>query len=170
MISGLRTDQHKLVIPNHSPEPMKLFFTELFEYGYDVNQKLLDVFNDNPGKTSEKSVKIVNHILNAHHIWNHRIEGLQPIFGVWELHDPAGLKAIDRENFQHTRKILDRLDLNQTVYYATSNGQEFSNSVRDVLFHIVNHSTYHRAQIATEFKRQGLEPLITDYIFYKRTK
>ena len=37
-----------------------------------------------------------------------------------------------------------------------------------MLFHFVNHSTYHRGQIASNLKEHGIEPLVTDYIFYKR--
>ncbi|QLH28398.1 MAG: hypothetical protein HWD63_02710 [Candidatus Parvibacillus calidus] len=39
--------------------------------------------------------------------------------------------------------------------------------MKDIIFHIINHSTYHRGQIAMEFRQSGLEPLNTDYIFYK---
>ena len=71
-------------------------------------------------------------------------------------------------NYEHSLHILDKFDLTATMSYTNSKGQTFSNSIRDILFHVINHSTYHRAQIATEFKQNGLEPLVTDYIFYKR--
>ncbi|WP_185211767.1 DinB family protein [Sphingobacterium mizutaii] len=35
------------------------------------------------------------------------------------------------------------------------------------MFHIINHSNYHRAQIATELRKQEIEPIQTDYIKYK---
>ncbi|WP_081413715.1 DinB family protein [Eisenibacter elegans] len=35
------------------------------------------------------------------------------------------------------------------------------NSAQEVFFHIINNSTYHRAQIATELKQQGINPLAT---------
>ena len=54
------------------------------------------------------------------------------------------------------------------VHYTNTNGQAFDNSVRDILFNVINHSTYHRGQIAREFREYGPEPLVTDYIFYKR--
>jgi hypothetical protein len=57
-----------------------------------------DVFNDNPDKTSEKAVKLYNHILNAHQIWNNRIEPKQTTFGVWEIHLVQDLKGIDKAN------------------------------------------------------------------------
>jgi len=147
---------------------MKQFFKELFEYGYHFNQKLGDVFNDNPNKISEKSFQLFNHILNAHQIWNNRIEPKQPTFGVWEIHNVQDLKNIDQINYEQTLQILDAADLNESINYANTKGQAFNNNIKDILFHIINHSTYHRGQIATDFRQNGLEPLVTDYIFYKR--
>ena len=148
---------------------MNEFFKELFEYSHHFNQKLWGVFNDNPDKTSEKAVKLYNHILNAHQIWNNSIEPKQATFGVWEFHLVQDLKGIDKANFEQTLFILDKFDLNDKISYTNTKGQTFNNSIRDILFHAINHSTYHRGQIATEFRQNGLEPLVTDYIFYKRT-
>lgn len=147
---------------------MKQFFRELFEYGHHFNQKLGDVFNDRPDKTSEKAVKLYNHLLNAHQIWNNRIDPKQTTFGIWEIHPIQDCKEIDKQNYEHSLLILDEFDLNDTMNYGNTRGQKFSNSIRDIFFHVVNHSTYHRGQIATEFREHGLEPLATDYIFYKR--
>ncbi len=147
---------------------MQSFFKELFEYSHHFNQKLIAVVNDNPGKTSEKAVKLMNHVLNAHQIWNNRIDPKQATFGVWEMHPVADLKGIDQNNYEHTLHLLNMCDLNTTIHYTNTRGQTFSNSIRDILFHAINHSTYHRGQIATELKQNGLEPLVTDYILYKR--
>lgn len=147
---------------------MKHFFKELFEYSHHFNQKLAEIFKESPDKTSEKAIKLYNHILNAHQIWNNRIDPVQSKFGVWELHPIQDLKSIDETNFGQSLNILDKFDLNEIISYSNSNGQAFRNSIRNLLFHVINHSTYHRGQIATEFKEQGLEPLPTDYIFFKR--
>ncbi|WP_143961353.1 DinB family protein [Litoribacter populi] len=147
---------------------MKQFFKELFEYGHHFNQKLGDLFNDNLDKTSEKAVKFYSHILNAHQIWNNRIDPKPSVFGVWDIHPIQDCKNIDKMNFEHSLLILDKSDLDGIVQYTNTKGQTFSNSIRDILFHVINHSTYHRGQIATEFRQNGLDPLITDYIFYKR--
>lgn len=148
---------------------MKPFFKELFEYSHHSNQKLTDIFVNNPDRISEKAAKLFNHILNAHQIWNNRIDPKQPAFGVWELHNLHDLKIIDQTNYGHTLQLLGNFDLARTLSYSNSKGQAFHNTVQDILFHVVNHSTYHRGQIATELKQQGLEPLSTDYIFYKRS-
>lgn len=147
---------------------MNTFFAELFAYSNHYNQQLAVIIQAEQEKCSEKSISLFNHILNAHHIWNSRITDKQTSFVVWGKHPVAELKSIDQENYQTTLEILDRYDLNDTLNYANSSGQTFGNSIRDILFHIINHSTYHRAQIASEFKQSGLQPLVTDYIFYKR--
>ena len=147
---------------------MKPFFKELFEYSHHFNQQLFDIYTAIPDKTSEKSVQLFNHILNAHQIWNNRIDPKQPTFDVWQIHDTQDLKEIDKANYNQTVKILGAFDLDEIISYSNSKGQAFRRNIRDILFHVINHSTYHRGQIATEFKQHGLEPLVTDYIFYKR--
>lgn len=147
---------------------MKAFFKELYAYSHTYNQKLIDAILDHPDKTSEKALKLMNHILNAHQIWNNRLEPLETPFGVWEMHATNEFKAIDRANYERSLKLIDTLFFDTTIDYKTSAGQAFSNKVQKLLFHVINHSTYHRAQIATEFKNNGLEPIASDFILFKR--
>ena len=147
---------------------MILFFKELFEYSHHFNQQLASVFAEQESMVSEKSIKLFNHILNAHQVWNSRIEQEQNSFAVWDIHNIQDLKEIDRANYISSIYILDQVDLNRFIKYTNSKGQVYTNSVMDILFHVINHSTYHRGQVATEFRQQGIEPLVTDYIFYKR--
>lgn len=149
---------------------MVSFFQELFEYSHHYNRELLTLFLTQPDKTSEKSVQLFNHMLNAHQIWNNRIQPNHKTYGVWQMHELQVLEEIMENNYIETLAILDNknLDLNQVITYKTSKGDPFQNTIRDILFQVINHTTYHRAQIATEFKNNGIEPLMSDYIFYKR--
>ena len=140
----------------------------MFEYHHHFNQQLADIFSNYPNNTSEKAVILFNHLLNAHHIWNTRIACEPSKRGVWELMDAKDLKAFDKNNYEQTIDLLDRNELSKMIQYTTSNEQSFTNSVRDILFHIINHSTYHRGQIATTMKQEGMTPIVSDYIFYKR--
>ncbi|MGN6602969.1 MAG: DinB family protein [Ginsengibacter sp.] len=143
---------------------MKSFFKELFEYNHQYNQKLYDQFKEH--QISVKPLRLFNHILNAHHIWNNRIESKDPAFSPWDLHLLYDLKDMDQSNFEQSLLILEDFDLEDMIHYTK--GEAFDNSVRDILFHIINHSTYHRGQIAASFRVHGLEPLVSDYIFYRR--
>ncbi|RPE08935.1 damage-inducible protein DinB [Chitinophaga lutea] len=147
---------------------MKIFFTELFEYNHDCNQKLVDLLTGNADKTSEKTIKLYSHILNAHQIWNNRIEPREPAFGIWQVHAIGDWRNIEQANHEHTMQIVDKLDLDSEIQYTIGKVNRFSKSVRHLLFHVINHSTYHRGQIATECRQSGLDPLATDYILYER--
>lgn len=145
---------------------MNLFFDSLFQYNTYCNQPLIKHAALHPWP--EKSVLLFSHILNAHEIWNARILGVSTTRTVWELREPVQWQQIQQENDQITAKIVPSKEFDELVSYQNSRGSSFTNSVRDILFHIVNHSTYHRGQIATDFRNQRLEPLVSDYIFYKR--
>ena len=147
---------------------MKEFFKELFAYGHHSNQKLWVSMAENWEKVPEKSIQLYNHILNAHQIWNNRIDRKNGLFGVWESRPIAGEKDIDQQNYTDTLTILDTHELDSIIRYTNSSGKAFTNSVRDILFHLINHSTYHRGQIASDFRQHGLEPLVSDYITFKR--
>ncbi|HRP56991.1 DinB family protein [Agriterribacter sp.] len=147
---------------------MKLFFKELFEYNHHFNQKLSALFAEKHDTMSDRSVKLFGHILNAHHIWNSRIAGKHSGLSVWDIQAVEQFRRIDDNNFNETVRILDHVDLSSIISYKTTKEQAFENKARDILFHIINHSTYHRGQIAADFRQTGTEPLTTDYIFYKR--
>ena len=146
---------------------MKEFFKELLEYSHHFNQKLAVAFIENQDKTSEKSIKVFSHVLNAHQVWNNRIDSQQPQFEIWGMHSIQNFKSIDRSNYEHSVRIIDTFDLNDRIDFTNAKGMNFKNCIRDVLFHVINHSTYHRGQIAADFRQNGIEPLLTEYILYK---
>jgi uncharacterized damage-inducible protein DinB len=146
--------------------PSPSFLEELFTYNNSVNKALIEAMTQHADQVSEKCVKLFSHILNAHQIWNYRIDKKPNPFGVWQVHSLDQLQTIDTENHHHTLRILTTIGPDEITEY-TFRGKVFRHPVRDLLFHAFNHATYHRGQIATEFRQTGLEPLATDYILYK---
>jgi uncharacterized damage-inducible protein DinB len=148
---------------------MKTDFIELFEYNEDCNQILMTVFLDHLKNVPEKTQMLFNHILNSHQIWNSRIIGGLPC-EVWQLNPWDSIMDINATNHHTTAAILEQKDLATPVTYTNSKGERYTNTVKDILYHIINHSTYHRAQIATDMRIHGMVPVITDYISYKRKR
>jgi uncharacterized damage-inducible protein DinB len=146
--------------------PSSSFLQEFFNYNNAVNAALIDALTQHPEQISEKCLKLFSHILNAHQIWNYRIDKKPNPFGVWQVHSLDQLQTIDTENLHHTLRILTTIGPDEITEY-TFRGKVFHHPVRDLLFHALNHATYHRGQIASEFRQIGLEPLATDYILYK---
>ncbi|RRJ90356.1 damage-inducible protein DinB [Paenimyroides tangerinum] len=146
---------------------MKTQFEKLFTYNKEMNQRLLDLISKNLNQVNEKTILLINHIINAHQIWNARINN-QASFEVWQTRIFSDLVEINESNFENTMQIIDNRNLEELISYSNSKGEIFSNTIDDVIFHVINHSTYHRAQIITDLKIAQIEPANTDYIFYRR--
>jgi uncharacterized damage-inducible protein DinB len=66
-------------------------------------------------------------------------------------------------------KFLDlKDDFEQPVIYTNTKGERFRNSIREIVYHIVNHGTYHRGNIAAMIRQLGYQGVSTDYIYYLR--
>ena len=147
---------------------MEEFFNELFDYNFFCNKQLIEACAQ-LDKVPEKSTKLFSHILNAHHLWNARIAGIPATLGVWQEHAVKSWEDIHYENQRTTFEIITGTDdYEQRIDYENSEGRLFTNTKQDMLFHIINHSTHHRAQILADFREQGIEPISLDYVFYKR--
>lgn len=146
---------------------MQAFFKEIFEYHHHFNLQLITQLEEHQASLPNRTIPLFCHILNAHQIWNARIMGTAP-FGVREEHALDLCKSIDQKNYTDTIKILEELDISATLNYQNSKGVKFQNTIRDILFHVANHSTHHKGQIISDFRQSGITPLVTDYIFFKR--
>ena len=147
---------------------MKSFLNQLFDYNFYCNKKLIDECIKLE-KAPAKSLSLFSHILNAHHIWNARLLGSEIIFEVWQEHPVKEWGDIHYENQRSSFEIITNTDnFERRIDYENSEGRLFTNTIQDILFHIVNHSTHHRSQISMDFRTNDLEPIKLDYIFYKR--
>jgi uncharacterized damage-inducible protein DinB len=79
--------------------------------------------------------------------------------------DAARLLERARSRFEELRPTLtpERLDTMMTLHAI---GRVFTLPRWAMLRHIVNHSTYHRGQVATKLKRFGIEQPNTDFFFW----
>ena len=144
------------------------FFKDLFTYNHARNAELIAYLAQQDTPVPEKALTLLSHTLNAHEIWNCRIAGTVSTHGVWEIRELAHMQEANTKQLDTSLKILESADPAQPISYITGKGDPFVNSVRDILFHVINHSTYHRGQIMSALKEAGIPPLPTDYIFYQR--
>jgi uncharacterized damage-inducible protein DinB len=54
------------------------------------------------------------------------------------------------------------------VSYRDIRGQPFTNTMAQMLRHVVNHSTYHRGQVITMLRQLGADAVGTGLITYYR--
>ncbi len=147
---------------------MKGFLQQLFDYNFYCNKMLIEqcASLDEVPVTCKN---LINHIFNAHHIWNHRILGKESEFGVWQDHEVNDWSDIHYENQRTSFEIITNTeDFDKRIDYISSEGRAYANDVKDILFHIINHATHHRGQIAMDMRGANIEPKPMDYIYYKR--
>jgi uncharacterized damage-inducible protein DinB len=63
---------------------------------------------------------------------------------------------------------MPAVGLTEVISYTNTQGEAFQTTVEDILIHVFNHGTYHRAQVARDLRQHALTPVNTDYITYVR--
>jgi uncharacterized damage-inducible protein DinB len=143
------------------------FIKDLFEYNRECNRAVAQTMQQHKAVLSEKSIRWLSHILNSHHIWNYKIKNELPTVSPWTVRELSKIDQDDTQNFSDSLDILNGYSLHEPVTYSMSTGESFTHTILEILFQIINHSTYHRGQLALEFRTIGIEPLLTEYIVYK---
>ena len=145
-------------------------FRRLFQYDYWANQAVSGALKS-ADMTSGHALALLAHIVGTQYEWFARIKEEVSPLAIWpelsiahcEQHADA-LQGI----WQEFINMLDPSSLMATVAYKNSKGRPFTNSVAEILLHVLMHSTYHRGQIATEMRALGHTPAYTDFIVAAR--
>jgi uncharacterized damage-inducible protein DinB len=150
---------------------MKTYFLKLLNYDQFANKAILKSIID--AGEPKPAVKLMAHLLAAQQIWLNRCKGLPAIGGaLWPDWKADTFEKLIDDN--HTVWIdyingLSEADFQNVIPYKNSRGDSYENQLEDVLAHLINHGTHHRAQIGQQLKFAGAENLpLTDYIFYIR--
>jgi uncharacterized damage-inducible protein DinB len=149
---------------------MEILLTKLWLYNDWANKSLINSFELQSSEISGKSMHLLCHIMNAQMIWVDRITGVKTSVGVWDDHDLETCKTMHgKASAQIKQEIENRgYELQRTIHYVNTKGLHFENQFDDILLHIFNHGTYHRAQIAQDLRINEIEPTGTDYIAFVR--
>lgn len=151
----------------------------LYAYNSWANHRALDAcaplsaaqFTQNVVSSFSSVRDTLAHIMLAEWIWLERWQGRSPAFPPSDFPDFASLRArwgaIETDLSTFVQK-LSAADLDRVVEYKNSKGNAFSNPLRQMLQHVVNHGTYHRGQITTMLRQLGATPLTTDLIAFYR--
>lgn len=126
-------------------------------------------------KSSFASIsKTVLHVWDAETIWLTRLKGGS--LKEWPSKNFNGGKSEMLKGFIHvSTELLQYVKekggafLGETIVYKNMKGDPYENSVEEILFHLVNHGTYHRGQIITLLRESGVTQLVsTDLIAWFR--
>lgn len=145
---------------------MKDFFLDKFEYDFFASKNWIESIESQEEFVSEFAIRSMSHILNVHHIWNRRLLNKQIESELWDVFPIHFLQKLEEENYRETIEFLEKFELTEKIKYHSSEGVAFEKSTIDVLYHILNHSNYHRAQIALDLKQNNLKTPNFNFISY----
>lgn len=143
----------------------------LVQYSAWANDRMLSTLqaaDDVPGKT----VELMSHLLRAQDIWYGRVQKSDHAdVALWADDDLAACVERAEASIRRWQKLLEDRSaeaLDQSIAYTNSKGTAYETSLRDIVRHVVNHGTHHRAQIALLLRQAEVAPPPTDYIFFLR--
>ena len=137
----------------------------MFNYDWFENEQIVKAIVQ--AGEGGNALKIMAHALAAQQV------GL-PMTNVmlWPDWPANDLPAIINNNSEAWLTYLDGLspdDFEKEIAYHNTKGNPYQNKLVDILAHIINHGTHHRAQAGKELKLHGnIQLPMTDYIFYIR--
>lgn len=141
-----------------------------FAYNEWANREVLTKIDANGGANepaNEPSLELMAHILSAESLWLERLKQQPQSSPVWPKADLAQCERRVAEMARLWREYLEPIttgDLSETISYKNSKGEQWTNTIMDVLTHVVMHSAYHRGQIASHMRASGQTPAYTDFI------
>jgi len=150
---------------------MKNYFLKLFNYDHFENKAIAKVIIE--AAEPKQAIKLMAHLLAAQQTWLNRCKGLSTIdVALWPDWQTDTFDQLIDDNHKSWAEFLNGLhpeDFQRMIAYKNSKGDSYENLLEDILAHLINHGTHHRAQIGQQLKLAGLENLPnTDYIFYIR--
>lgn len=114
--------------------------------------------------------RLISHLLSSHQIWLARISGRDQMRSIWENVDVDSWEGINIELYHESSDLVKSFSLGKSISYKNSHGNTYRNSLEEILCHVLNHSTHHRAQVALLMRQNDILPPQSDYIFYLRER
>lgn len=146
---------------------MKDFFLDKFEYDFHATNNWIESIVSQEDLVSPFVCKSISHIINVHHVWNCRLMNKTSESELWDILPMHYLFRLHQQNYLETLDFLEKFELNEKINYHSSEGVQLTKHIIDVLYHLLNHSNYHRAQIVLELKQNNLKHPSFNFISYR---
>lgn len=150
---------------------MKEYYIHMFEYNDWANKLIFYAIKDIPG-LNPRIFSVFSHIIIAQILWLNRIQKAP-----YEFKDFWQLLNVEEMNHLYQKSTEDWITfireqkengLSKSYSYTNSKGIQYTNTLAQIMTHVINHSTYHRAQIALLLRTENINPPLTDYIAFFR--
>lgn len=139
-----------------------------------VSQAPSDQVHQDRGSSFKSLFDTLNHVYLAELVWLRRVQG-QADAKLDELPKPADVNALGQawpevhKAWIDWAESLSSEDWTKPLIIRGRAG-EFALPQWQLVFHLVNHGSYHRGQLATMLRQAGIKPPGTDLIGFYRTR
>lgn len=148
---------------------MKKYFLKLYTYNDWATTRVLNAIQKQCVNDA-KILQLMGHVLAAQYLWLHRIKGLPaPDVKLWDDYSLERLLEMAADIGKQWLDFVSGTDnFDRELTYRNYTNDPYTNNVENIMIHLVNHSSYHRAQVAMLMRQKGFEPINTDFITYDR--
>ncbi len=118
----------------------------------------------------------VLHLYTAEHNWWQRLQLAEHILSPADhfrgsFQELAGLLLEQSGRWEQWVEQASERQLQHVFAYQTMKGEQFKQPVWQMILHLFNHGSYHRGQLVTLLRQQGVEKIpATDFIVFTRKK
>lgn len=142
---------------------------ELYAYNDWANRRVIVTVRSSG---SERCLSILSHLLTTENEYFERLYGKDSTgFDFWPEMTAENCGELAREIAERYEKLLRRFEeegLDLRSRYRTSEGIPQENTFREMLMHVLFHSSIHRGNIMLRLREEGFTPPAIDYIIYLR--
>lgn len=150
-------------------------------YNIWANKAIVDFLEDKDHNLLDKDIissfpsirKTIFHIADGQHIWLSRLQGNSP--ADWpskNLKPEEAIPALMNTSMRWAVQLEGKPDsyVDEAVSFRTMDGAHYTETVGNIIMHLMNHGTMHRGQLITMFRQVGFEGKMpkTDLIAYLR--
>lgn len=141
---------------------LRSFFSDRFESDYRINLVWCRFLIEHEDELTDVIKKELSHLINAHHIWLARVMGNAAESNTWDILPTRYWEQLIVDNHRKTQEFLIHMDLEKHIQYHSEEGVPLDAINTIILYHILQHSTHHRARLAVETRSIGLTPPSTE--------
>jgi uncharacterized damage-inducible protein DinB len=152
---------------------------ELYRYNRWANERVFgavstltqEQFARDLGSSHASVRDTLTHIVWGEWLWLQRWRGTSPqtVFQGTAFPRPDALKARWLEIEPEQRGFVESVTperLRSIVRYVNLQGQTWQYPLWRQMYHLVNHSSYHRGQVTTLLRQLGARPVPTDFLVF----
>lgn len=133
-----------------------------------ADERVLAAVSEHP----PEDLAVLRHILLGEEVWLRRVLGERDV-QIGALAGPGDIAGFHAAwPALHDRWIAwgeGCEDWDAPVHYVRADGVECHTPVWQIVFHVVNHGSYHRGQVSAELRSRGIAPPPTDLMVWYRS-